>query len=212
LLRGSGVFPVRGWRIGLASTDSALRRRAGSCHDRVSGTGLLSHVIERGLTACSCRKRERARGLGDRAVVTAAAAAGPGRWVGCRQAGARRGSAACGGSRWWRSSFPGAWRSRCKRWRIRRPPGGLRGLVHHPPQVRRALLGDVGVGPAGQLTRAGEAADVADLGQHHQRGELPDAGQRGQHLHPLVGLGACTRSGMTGNWPAAGAGDFSARV
>jgi hypothetical protein len=148
LLRGSGVFPVRGWRIGLASTDSALRRRAGSCHDRVSGTGLLSHVIERGLTACSCRKRERARGLGDRAVVTAAAAAGPGRWVGCRQAGARRGSAACGGSRWWRSSFPGAWRSRCKRWRIRRPPGGLRGLVHHPPQVRRALLGDVEVSPA----------------------------------------------------------------
>ena len=55
-------FPARGWRSGLASTHSASARLAARCHDHVSGTGLLSHVIER-LPACSCRWSERARGL-----------------------------------------------------------------------------------------------------------------------------------------------------
>jgi hypothetical protein len=44
-------------------------------------------------------------------------------------------------------------------------------------------------GPAGQLAGAAEPGDVADLGQHDQRGELPDAGQRPEHLDPRVGLG-----------------------
>ena len=41
----SGAAPVRG------------------CHDHMSGTGLLSHVIERGAGAGSCRKSELTRGL-----------------------------------------------------------------------------------------------------------------------------------------------------
>jgi hypothetical protein len=53
LLGVACVFPVRGWRSGLASTHPAPHQRAGGCHDHVSGTGLLSHVIERGLVACS---------------------------------------------------------------------------------------------------------------------------------------------------------------
>ena len=62
----SGVacwFPVRGWRSGLTSTHPAPRQYAGGCHDHVSGTGLLSHVIERGAGAGSCRKSELTRGL-----------------------------------------------------------------------------------------------------------------------------------------------------
>ena len=69
--------------------------------------------------------------------------------------------------------------------------GGLRRLVQDPPQPRRALLGDVPVphgqvraadrrgqpGPAGQLAGAAEPGDVADLGEHDQRGELADARQ-----------------------------------
>jgi hypothetical protein len=39
-------------------------------------------------------------------------------------------------------------------------------------------------GPAGQLAGAAEPGDVADLGHHDQRGELPDAGQRPEHLDP----------------------------
>jgi len=35
----------------------------GGCHDHVSGTGLLSQMIERGAGAGSCRMGERARGL-----------------------------------------------------------------------------------------------------------------------------------------------------
>jgi len=61
----SGVvcwFPVRGWRSGLASTHPAPPV-AGGCHDHVSGTGLLSQMIERGAGAGSCRMGERARGL-----------------------------------------------------------------------------------------------------------------------------------------------------
>jgi hypothetical protein len=41
----------------------------------VSGTGLLIHVIERGLVACSCRWGERARGLVTLPVVGAVGAA-----------------------------------------------------------------------------------------------------------------------------------------
>ena len=55
----SGVacwFPARGWRSGLTSTHPAPRQYAGGCHDHMSGTGLLSHVIERGAGAGSCRK------------------------------------------------------------------------------------------------------------------------------------------------------------
>ena len=44
----SGTAPVRG------------------CHDHMSGTGLLSHVIERGAGAGSCRKSELTRGLATR--------------------------------------------------------------------------------------------------------------------------------------------------
>ncbi len=43
--------------------------------------------------------------------------------------------------------------------------------------------------PGGQLAGVGEPGDVADLGHHDQRGELPDAGQRPQCLDPQVGLG-----------------------
>ena len=46
-------------------SQAPIRRRpvAGGCHDHVSGTGLLSQMIERGAGAGSCRKGERARGL-----------------------------------------------------------------------------------------------------------------------------------------------------
>jgi len=57
------VFPVRGGRSGLTSTHPAPRQRAGGCHDHVSGTGLLSQMIERGAGAGSCRRSERTRGL-----------------------------------------------------------------------------------------------------------------------------------------------------
>jgi len=62
----SGVacwFPACGWRSGLTSTHPAPSRCAGGCHDHVSGTGLLSHVIERGGGAGSCRRSELTRGL-----------------------------------------------------------------------------------------------------------------------------------------------------
>jgi hypothetical protein len=56
------VFPVL---AGGVVSQAPIRRRqcAGGCHDHVSGTGLLSHVIERGVSAGSCRKSERTRGL-----------------------------------------------------------------------------------------------------------------------------------------------------
>jgi hypothetical protein len=44
-------------------------------------------------------------------------------------------------------------------------------------------------GPAGQLAGTGKPGNVADLGHHDQRGELPDPGQRSEHLDPRVGLG-----------------------
>ncbi len=80
----SGVacwFPARGWRSGLTSTHSAPRQYAGGCHDHMSGTGLLSHVIERGAGAGSCRR-----------------ASSPGAWRPSRLHGRRGGvlaSAAC---------------------------------------------------------------------------------------------------------------------
>jgi hypothetical protein len=43
--------------------------------------------------------------------------------------------------------------------------------------------------PAGQLAGASEPADVADLGQHDQGGELSYPWQRGQRLDPRVSLG-----------------------
>ena len=75
------MFPVRGWRSGLASTHPAPRQRAGGCHDHVSGTGLLSQMIERGAGAGSCRR-----------------ASSPGAWRPSRLHGRRGGvpaSAAC---------------------------------------------------------------------------------------------------------------------
>ena len=53
----------------------------------------------------------------------------------------------------------------------------------------RAAHGRGEPGPAGQLAGASEAADVADLGEHDQGGELAHAGQRGQRPGPRVGLG-----------------------
>ena len=56
--------PGAGRRSDLTSTHSAPPvRQCGGCHDHVSGTGLLRHVIECGLAACSCRNGERTRGL-----------------------------------------------------------------------------------------------------------------------------------------------------
>jgi hypothetical protein len=72
----SGVacwFPVRGWRSDLASTHLAPRRRAGGCHDHVSG----DRAAQSGDRARRWRRlmpQGRAcPGLGDPRVVTAAA-------------------------------------------------------------------------------------------------------------------------------------------
>jgi hypothetical protein len=54
----------------------------------------------------------------------------------------------------------------------------------------RAAHGRGQPGPGGQLARAAEPGDVADLSHHDQRGELPDAGQRPEHLDPRVGDGS----------------------
>ncbi len=59
------VFPARGWRSGLTSTHPAPRRRSGGCHDHVSGTGLLSHVIERGAGRRAHAEGRAHPGLGD---------------------------------------------------------------------------------------------------------------------------------------------------
>jgi hypothetical protein len=145
----SGVvccFPVRGRRSGLTSTHPAPRQCAGGCHDHVSGTGLLSHVIERGATAGSCRRSELTRGLAT-LRLTAAAAAGRHRRVPSRTAGARRGSPACGRSRWWRSASLTVWRWP-RSWR--RSPGTA---------WRSARLGSwpiaARLGPAWRCARAG---------------------------------------------------------
>ena len=109
IIRGRVRVPGAGWRSGLTSTHPAPRQCAGGCHDHVSGTGLLSHVIERGAGAGSCRRSELTRGLAT-LRLTAAAAACWHRRVPSRTAGARRGSPACGRSRWWRSSSLAVWR------------------------------------------------------------------------------------------------------
>jgi len=57
-----GVPGPVGCRSGLTSTHSASRHIARR-HDRVSGTGLLSQILERGRLAGSCRWNERTRGL-----------------------------------------------------------------------------------------------------------------------------------------------------
>jgi hypothetical protein len=58
------------------------------------------------------------------------------------------------------------------------------------PDVQvRAAHGRGQPGPRGQLPGTAEPADIADLGDHDQRGELPDAGQRPQHLDLRVSLG-----------------------
>src|SRR5262249_53193452 len=103
------LVPAFGMRSGLTSTHPAPRQRAGGCHDHVSGTGLLSHVIERGLLALLMPNGRAHPGLGDPPVFTAAAAACRPRRFAFQPAGARRGSAACGRSRWWRSSSRGVW-------------------------------------------------------------------------------------------------------
>jgi hypothetical protein len=142
-------------------------------------------------------------GLGDPPVVTAAVAARWRRWPACPPAGGRRGSAARGRSRWWRSSSRGVRDARVGGGELRRALGGLRGLVQDPAQPRRALPGMCPCrtvrprvadrrgqpGPAGQLAGAGETRDVTDLGEHDQGGELPDPGQRPQYLDSRVGLG-----------------------
>ncbi len=128
LIRVVCWFPVRGGRSGLTSTHPAPRRRSGGCHDHVSGTGLLSHVIERGAGRRAHAEGRAHPGLGDPPVFMAAAAACWPRRPASGKAGARRGSAACGRSRWWRSSSRGVWRcwSRWRRtpasaWRSARP-------------------------------------------------------------------------------------------
>jgi hypothetical protein len=81
IVRGRVCVPGCGGRSGLTSTHPAPRLRAGGCHDHVSGTGLLSHVIERGAGAGSCRR-----------------ASSPGAWRPSRLHGRRGGvlaSAAC---------------------------------------------------------------------------------------------------------------------
>jgi hypothetical protein len=44
-------------------------------------------------------------------------------------------------------------------------------------------------GPGRQLAGRAEPGDVADLGEQHQRGEHPDAGELGEDLDPWVGPG-----------------------
>ena len=124
-------------------SQAPIRRRAsvrGGCHDHVSGNR-AAQSDDRARRGRRLMPQERAcPGLGDPPVFTAAAAARSCWWLACRPAGARRGSAACGRSRWWRSSSRAAWRWP-RRWRRTPGPlGGLRRLVQHPPQPGRALL------------------------------------------------------------------------
>ena len=113
------VHPRPGWRSGLASTHPAprcVRRR----HDHVSGDR-AAQSEDRARRWRRLMPQERARpGLGDPPVFMAAGAAWPCRCLAGRPAGGRRGSGACGRSRWWRSSSRGV-----SRWprRRRRIPG-----------------------------------------------------------------------------------------
>jgi hypothetical protein len=61
-VRGRVPVPALGMRSGLASTHPAPRRQMrAAAMTMCPGPGLLSHVIERGLLACSCRMGERTR-------------------------------------------------------------------------------------------------------------------------------------------------------
>jgi len=132
------------------------------------GSGLLSHVIERGAGAGSCRRSELTRGLATLGF-TAAAAVLPRRRLASGTAGARRGSAACGRSRWWRSSSRAGWRwPRSWRrtpgtaWQSARPRARSSGPRPSPAylcsgvastggQVLAARLGAVDAGPPGEV-------------------------------------------------------------
>jgi len=61
-------------------------------------------------------------------------------------------------------------------------------FVSVPDLQVRVAYGRGQPGPAGQLAGAAEPGYVADLGHHDQRGELPDARQRPEHLDPRVGF------------------------
>jgi hypothetical protein len=50
--------------------------------------------------------------------------------------------------------------------------------------------------PSWPACGAAEPGDIADLGHHHQRGELPDAEQRRERLDPRVGLGVLVQLGV----------------
>ena len=158
------------------------RRRAGlGAMTICSGTGLLSHVIERGLLGRLMPHERACPGLGDLPLVFGSVAGGTGgagglgggeQVVGAGQqlAGDRDGG----------DLLPAPFGDRgVGGGELRGALGGLCRLVEDPPQPRRALLGDVTVpdsqvraadcrcqpGPAGQLAGAGEAGDVTDLGQ-----------------------------------------------
>ena len=111
-------------------SQAPIRRRASvraAAMTMCPGTGLLSQMIERGAGAGSCRRSERARGLATLPSSRPRRRVCAGLQIG--QQVVRRGSAACGRSRWWRSSSRGV--SRCSsRWRRTRgtawqsaPPG-----------------------------------------------------------------------------------------
>ena len=106
-------FPELGWRSGLTSTHPAPRQRAGGCHDHVSGDRAAQSNDRARRWRRLMPQRRAHPGLGDPPVFTAAAAARSCWRLACRRAGGRRGSAACGRSRWWRSSSRGV--SRCRR-------------------------------------------------------------------------------------------------
>ena len=159
------------------------------------GTGLLSQMTGPGAGAGSCRESELARGLVTLPVWgvlrwpcwhLVPPGPVPGRW----RAGARRGSAACGRSRWWRSSSRAAWQWP-RRWRRipgtawrSAPPGSA------PTAARPSPARDVPV-PDGQI----RAADRR--GQPGLAGQL--AGVRERLMSPIS---ASMTSAV--NWPTPG--------
>jgi len=149
-------FPVRGLaQWSRQAPIRHLRARGRGRHDHLSGTGLLSQMIERDADAGSCRRGERARGLvtsrswgpSSRRVTHRRPGCFPG-W----RAGGRRGSGACGRSRWWRSCSRGVLRclSRWRRtpgtaWRSA-PPGSVPAAARPSPAWRCARAGRSGPG------------------------------------------------------------------
>ena len=63
LLDPSSQVPGSSRRAARGQAGAPAAQRAGGCHDHVSGTGLLSQMIERGAGACSCRRSERDCGV-----------------------------------------------------------------------------------------------------------------------------------------------------